>query len=237
MNRTVNADQPGSDGTGEPAATRAIRVLVVDDHPLIRKGIVASLATAEDIDVVAEAADGEEAEMLALQLRPHVILLDLGLPKRGGIETARAILKLLPDTHIIAVTALIDPDTLLQAVGAGAEGYITKDLPADRVVAAVRSVEAGDPPFCGRLTLEALRRAGAPCPQPAEPARLQDLTIRQMDVLRLISEGLSNKEIAGRLGLSQRTVVNHVSTILDKLGVRSRAGAAWVYAHDERNRT
>ncbi len=124
-------------------------VLVVDDHPLIREGVLASLAGAPDLEVVGEAADGLEAEEKACELRPDIVLLDIGLPIRDGVETARAIRASLSDTKIIILTAWAEPERLVEAVDAGADGYVLKDMSADELVSALRSAVAGEPPLAG----------------------------------------------------------------------------------------
>ena len=212
---------------------KAATVLLVDDHPLIREGFRSALDGAQEIRVVGEAADGLEAERQALRLKPDVILLDISLPLRDGIETARVIHRCLPETRIIMLTAWPDPDKLIASVDAGAEGFITKDMPPEKVIAAVRSALAGDPPIAGAVALEALRKLGRPhvCADPS--AALSRLTMRQLEVARLLSQGFTNKEIARSLGIAEQTVANHLKAIFEKLGVHSRAGVAWVYLHSE----
>jgi len=212
---------------------KAATVLLVDDHSLIRGGFRSCLDGARDLRVVGEAADGLEAERQALRLKPDVILLDISLPLRDGIETARVIRRCLPETRIIMLTAWADPDKLIASVDAGAEGFITKDMPSEKVIAAVRSALAGDPPIAGAVALEALRKLGRShvCADPS--AALSRLTMRQLEIARLLSEGFTNKEIARSLGIAEQTVANHLKAIFEKLGVHSRAGVAWVYLHSE----
>jgi DNA-binding NarL/FixJ family response regulator len=212
---------------------KAATVLIVDDHPLVREGFRSALDGARDMKVVGEAADGLEGERLALRLKPDVVLLDISLPLRDGIETARAIRAHLPEARIIMLTAWADPDKLVESIDAGAEGYITKDMPPDKVIAAVRSALAGDPPIAGTVALEALRRLGRPRASADPAAALSQLTMRQLEIVRLLSQGLTNKEIARSLGIAEQTVANHLKTTFDKLGVHSRAGAAWVYLHGQ----
>jgi DNA-binding NarL/FixJ family response regulator len=213
---------------------RPARVLIVDDHPFVCEGLRSCLNKVRDIRVVGEAADGLEAERKAIRLRPDIVLLDITLPLRDGFETARAIRALLPETRIIMLTAWADPDKLIMAVDAGAEGYITKDMPPHKVIAAIRSALAGDPPLAGTVALEALRKLGRSRANADSSAALTQLTMRQLEIVRLVSRDLTNKEIANSLGISEQTVADHLRTIFRKLGVRSRAGAAWVYLLAER---
>jgi DNA-binding NarL/FixJ family response regulator len=210
------------------------RVLIVDDHPLVREGFRSSLQGAQGIRLVGEAADGLEAEAKALALKPDIVLLDISLPLRDGIETARAIRARLPDTRIIVLTAWADPDKLIEAINAGAEGYITKDMPPHKLIAAIHSALAGDPPIAGTVALEALRRLGRSGVSADPSTALRQLTMRQMQIVRFLAEGLTNKEIASSLGVSDETVAAHLKTIFKKLGVHSRAGAAWAYLAAER---
>jgi NarL family two-component system response regulator LiaR len=204
-----------------------VRVLVVDDHGVVREGLRTFLRLQEGIEVVGEAADGVEAVHAAEQLEPDVVLMDLVLPRVDGIEAMRRIRERLPSTRVIVLTSFADDDKLLPAVRAGAAGYLLKTAEPQEVVRAIRAAHAGgavlDPPAAGRL-LDALA---------AEPARQAPLTPREHEVLALLARGFANKRIALELGVSEKTVKAHVGRILAKLGVADRTQAA-LYAVRER---
>jgi len=197
----------------------AIRVLVVDDHGVVREGLRTFLRLQEGIEVVGEAADGREAVAAARQLEPDVVLMDLVMPALDGVEAMRSIREHRQETRVIVLTSFTDDEKLLAAVRAGAAGYLLKTAPPQEVVRAIRAAHAGDavldPSAAGRL-LQAL--AGPRDPQP--------LTPRESEVLGLISRGLTNKRIARELGVSEKTVKTHVGRILSKLGVTDRTQAA-----------
>jgi len=209
------------------------RVLIVDDHSLIRQGIRSTLDAVPDIEVVGEAQDGVEAEEKARRLNPDLIILDINLPLRDGIETARAIREHLPETRIVMLTAWEEPDKLAEAVDAGADGYILKDLSPQQFISALRSALAGDAPLAGTLALQALRNRGSQAAAPQHARTLTALTMRQREIVRLLAQGLTNKEIAASLGIAEPTVANHLKVVYEKLGVHSRARAAWVYLQGE----
>jgi DNA-binding NarL/FixJ family response regulator len=204
----------------------AIRVLIVDDHAVVRRGLIAFLATEPDLDVVGDAAGGIQALALLAQLdaagrRPHVVLMDLLMEPLDGIETTRRIRALYDDVEIVALTSFAEAARVHAALEAGAAGYVLKDADADDVVTAIRAVHRGGlqlDPLVARRLLSSLR-------EDADNAA-DALTPRELDVLRLIGEGKANKEIAAGLALSERTVRTHVSNILGKLGLSSRTQAA-----------
>lgn len=219
------------DPTPEPA-----RVLVADDQDLFRRGIHAVLAGEEDIEVVAEASDGLEAVARAEELVPDVVLLDIRMPAIDGIEAARRIRELVPEAKILMLTASDAEDDLYEALKAGANGYLLKEVSAAEVAAAVRSVMIGhsmlSPAMASKLVSEfsaLARRAGERVAEPEGPG----LTERELEVLAQVARGLSNREIAAELYISENTVKNHVRNILDKLHLRSRMQAA-MYAFRER---
>jgi DNA-binding NarL/FixJ family response regulator len=204
----------------------AIRVLIVDDHAVVRRGLLAFLATEPDLDVVGDAAGGMQALALLAQLdaagrRPHVVLMDLLMEPLDGIETTRRIRAGYDDVEIVALTSFAEAARVHAALEAGAAGYVLKDADADDVVTAIRAVHRGGlqlDPLVARRLLSSLR-------EDADNAA-DALTPRELDVLRLIGEGKANKEIAAGLALSERTVRTHVSNILGKLGLSSRTQAA-----------
>jgi NarL family two-component system response regulator LiaR len=197
-----------------------IRVLIADDHAVVRQGLRTFLALQDDVEVVAEAADGEEAVAAAARLAPDVALMDLVMPALDGIAATRRLREVSPATRVIVLTSFLDDDKLLPAVRAGAAGYLLKDVEPAELVRAIRTVHAGgallDPAVTGRVLAE-VARGGQPD---------GDLTAREREVLALLAEGLANKAIAFRLGIAEKTVKAHVSAILAKLGVSDRTQAA-----------
>ena len=200
----------------------AIRVLVVDDHAVVREGLRAFLELQVGIEVVGEAADGEEALAAADRLRPDVVLLDLVMPRLDGVRALRALRERLPGARVIVLTSFLDDDKLLPALRAGAAGYLLKNAEPRELVRAVRVAHAGeallDPVVAARL-VESLA-AG----EQDEP--LDRLTPREREVLVLIGHGFPNKQIAQRLDVSEKTVKTHVGRLLAKLGVDDRTQAA-----------
>lgn len=204
------------------ASTRRIRVLVVDDHNVVRRGLRMFLGGDPDIELVGEAADGEEAVRLAGDLKPDVILMDLLLPKVDGINATELIRRAHPDIQIVALTSVLEDASVIGAIKAGAIGYLLKNTEADDLVAAIHAAAAGEV----RLSPEASSRLVREIRMPQSPEKL---TPREVEVLRLIAEGLANKEISRVLGISEQTAKSHVHEILGKLGMLSRTQAA-VYA-------
>jgi len=203
-------------------AGAVIRVLVVDDHAVVREGLRAFLELQDGIEVVGDAADGREGVAAAERLRPDVVLMDLVMPELDGLSALRALRKRAPEARTIVLTSFLGDDKLLPALRAGAAGYVLKNAPPSEVVRAVRAAHAGeavlDPVVAGRL-LEALSRDEEP---------LDRLTPREREVLVLLGRGLSNKRIAQDLRLSEKTVKTHVGHVLAKLGVADRTQAAVV---------
>lgn len=194
-------------------------VLIVDDHPVFRRGL-AALLRASGIDVVGEAANAEEAVSRAAELAPDVVLMDLGLPDRHGLDATRRILDARPDARIVVVTMFDDDDTVATALAVGAIGYVVKDSAPEQIVTAVRAAELG-----ASLLSAGLQRPALAPRAPHDLADQAGLTRREAAVLGLLAEGLSNTAIAQRLSLSNKTIANYVSTVLVKLGARDRRDA------------
>jgi DNA-binding NarL/FixJ family response regulator len=204
-----------------------LRVMLVDDHALVRSAIRQAIS-ADDIEVVAEAASGEEALSEALAARPDVILLDLDLPGMSGTHVLRELVPRLPDTKIVMLTVSTSRRDLVDAVRLGAAGYLTKDLSPDALLRAVRGIRRGDLPMSRSFAAQALDELARSARQAPGDGSGTDagLSARETEVLRLLADGLTDREIAASLQISPRTVETHVSKVLHKLGVRNRAEAA-----------
>jgi DNA-binding NarL/FixJ family response regulator len=213
----------------------AVRVLVVDDQQLVREGIASLLGIQPGITVVGTAADGKAAVNAAVELAPHVVLMDVRMPEMDGVEATAILHRRAPEVRVIMLTTFDDEEYVLHALRAGASGYLLKDLPAADLAQAVRLATAGVAQLDSSVTASlaaALARGGArPVAPPPAPRPDEVLTAREIDILRLVATGSTNREIAGRLFLSEGTVKNHISRILGRLGLRDRTQAA-VYAHD-----
>jgi NarL family two-component system response regulator LiaR len=200
-----------------------IRVLITDDHSIVRKGIRALLATEPDIEVVGEAGDGAEAATQAQALRPDVILMDLVMPKVDGIEATRRILGQQPGMRILVLTSFAADDKVFPAIKAGALGYLLKDSGPDELVQAIHQVYRGEPSLEPSIARKVLLELSQP---PKTPLTAEPLTEREVDVLRLVAQGRSNRDIAEELVITEMTVRTHVSNILGKLHLASRTQAA-----------
>jgi DNA-binding NarL/FixJ family response regulator len=202
-----------------------IRVMVVDDHAVVRSGLEQLLATAPDIELVASAADGQEALDRAADDVPDVVLMDLAMPVLDGVEATRRLLELHPSVNVIVLTSFSDNRRIMDALRAGASGYLLKHAGPDELLGAIRAAhEGGSPldPKAARVLLDAQRVL--------RPA--QDLSAREEEVLRLVAAGLANKQIARRLGISERTVKAHLTNVFQALGVTDRTQAAlWAKEH------
>jgi DNA-binding NarL/FixJ family response regulator len=219
-----------SSGVGDP-----IRVLVVDDHALFRRGLEMVLAQEPDIDVVGEAEDGARAVEMAAATTPDIVLMDVRMPKRGGIDACTAIKDIVPSSKIIMLTISDDEADLYDAIKAGAMGYLLKEISIEEVAAAIRAVYGGQslisPSMASKLLNEfaSMIKRGDERQQVSAPR----LTEREMEVLRLVAKGLNNRDIAEQLFISENTVKNHIRNILEKLQLHSRMEAV-VYAVREK---
>lgn len=194
-----------------------IRVLVVDDHPLFRDGLGALLATVPDLEVVGSVGDGESAVRRAVETRPDIVLMDLNLPVVPGIEATRRIVAATPETAVLVLTMVDDDDSVMAALQVGARGYVLKGAGQEEVLAAIRAVAAGGAVFGPGVAGRVLGGRRGPS---------YDLTEREAEVLALLANGMSNAEIAREIGVSLKTVQNHVSRVLTKMQVRDRTQAA-----------
>ena len=197
-----------------------IRVLIADDHAIVRQGLQMYLGSDPELEIVGEARNGAEALALAHQLHPDVVLMDLLMPVMDGIAATAAIRRELPDTEVVALTSVLEDAAVVEAVRAGAIGYLLKDTEAHELRRAIKSAAAGQVQLSPQAAARLMREVRTP------ERDAEALTERETDVLRLLAQGKSNKEIALQLNIGEQTVKTHVSHILDKLGVPSRTQAA-----------
>lgn len=215
----------------------AIRILLVDDQQIVRQGLATILKYAPEIEVVGQASDGKEAVIMARDLLPDVVLMDLKMPRLGGIPATRRICAELPDTHVIILTTFDTDDLVFEGIKAGARGYLLKDTSGETLVEAIRGVMRGesqlDPSVARKVLSEFQRMASQPPSHPAKMTEanavaadeIEPLTPREEEVLHLLAEGRSNREIGLRLHLTEGTVKNYVSTIIAKLQANDRTHA------------
>jgi two-component system, NarL family, response regulator LiaR len=207
-----------------------IRVLIVDDHAVVREGLRTFLGLQDGIEIAGEAADGMEAVQAALRIRPDVILMDLVMPRLDGVGAMRQLRRELPESRVIVLTSFLDDDRLLPAIQAGAAGYLLKNAESSQLARAVREAHEGraiiDPTVAARLVHALAERP------PESGVAVDGLTRREREVLELIAGGRSNKRIAFELGISEKTVKTHVGHLLAKLGVTDRTQAAMLAVRD-----
>ncbi|HJQ42382.1 MAG TPA: response regulator transcription factor [Jatrophihabitantaceae bacterium] len=201
-----------------------IRVLVVDDHRLVRAGLVTLLSSAPDIEVVGEAGDGDEVVAVASDTEPDVVLMDLSMPRVDGVAGTRALLAVRPDAKVVALTSFTDRQRVTDVLAAGAVGYLLKDSAPDELLAGVRAAAQGHAPLDARI-------AGALLPG-RQDAPADALSDREREVLRLAATGMANKQIGRALGISERTVKVHLGNVFRRIGVNDRTSAAlWAKEH------
>ncbi len=202
-----------------------IRLLIVDDHPLVRRGLCELFGEDTGIDVVEAVGDGQQALTVALAEQPDVVLMDISMPGMDGIEATRRLVSARPETRVVMLTSFADHERVMEALDSGAVGYILKDAESDELLRAVRAAAAGDSPLSPRAAraLITARRGRRP---------FEELTGREIDVLKLVANGLSNKQIAWRLAISEKTVKAHMTSIFGRIGVADRTQAAlWAQRH------
>jgi DNA-binding NarL/FixJ family response regulator len=201
-----------------------IRVLVAEDHAVVRDGLVELLGGADDVEVVATAADGEEALARVEELQPDVVLMDISMPKVDGIRATGSIGEAEPNVRVVMLTAFSDRDRVVSALDAGAVGYLLKDAEADEVLDAIRAAARGEAPLAPRAARELLAARSE--------ERHADLSNREHEVLALVAEGLPNKLIARKLEISEKTVKAHLTSVFQRIGVTDRTQAAlWAQRH------
>ena len=196
-----------------------IRILIVDDHSVVRQGLQMFLTLDPELEIVGEATNGVEALHSARQLKPDVVLMDLLMPEMDGVAATEAIRRELPDTEVIALTSVLEDRAIFDAIRVGAIGYLLKDTEADKLCEAIKAAAAGQVRLSPQVAARLMREVRA-------PESPEALTERETEVLRALARGLSNKEIAVALFITEKTIKTHVSNILSKLGVPSRTRAA-----------
>jgi DNA-binding NarL/FixJ family response regulator len=202
-----------------------IRLLIVDDHPLVRRGLCELFGEDGSFEVVDAVGDGEQAVTAVLAQQPDVVLMDISMPGMDGIEATRRVLAVRPETRVVMLTSFADHERVLEALDTGAVGYILKDSESDDLLRGVRAAAGGDAPLSPRAARAVLtaRRGRRP---------FEELTSRELDVLKLVARGLSNKQIAWRLTISEKTVKAHMTSIFGRIGVADRTQAAlWAQRH------
>jgi NarL family two-component system response regulator LiaR len=210
--------------------SESISVLLVDDHAMVRQGVKAFLITQPDLSVVGEAGSGEEAISLTAQLVPDVILMDLIMPNMDGVETTRRVKQVSPRSQIVVLTSYHEDEHIFPALKAGALSYILKDISAEELASAVRKAAAGEAVLHPRVAARVIKELQGKREDNLNP--FTELSERELEVLKLIADGMSNAEMAAKLVLSEKTIKGHVSNILNKLHVADRTQAA-VYAWRE----
>jgi NarL family two-component system response regulator LiaR len=203
--------------------TETIRILIADDHAIVRRGLRTLISSEEGMELVGEASDGLEAVQQAQLLKPDVILMDMVMPRKNGLEAIKEIQDAVPEARILVLTSFAEDEQIFPAIKAGALGYLLKDSSPDQLLEAIYGVYRGEPSLDPTVALKVMRELNRP---PDLPPAEEPLTEREEEVLRLVAQGMANKEIARALAISERTVANHVSSILAKLHLANRVQAA-----------
>jgi len=209
--------------------SKPIRLLIVDDHEVVRIGLGAVLDLTPGIKVIGHAAGKEEAKLMSLRLKPDIVLLDIRLPDGSGVDAARDILAERPDTRVLFLTSFADDHTVLEAILSGAQGYVLKDIASDALVKAIKTVASGQPlmdPRLTKYTLHLIKNASVQ----SGPSKRPLLSPQEQRLLPLVAEGLTNKEIATQLRLSEKTIKNYLANIYSKLQIGRRSQVAAFYA-------
>jgi DNA-binding NarL/FixJ family response regulator len=219
-----------------------IRILIAEDHALVRRGTAVLLATEPDMEVVGQACDGIEAVAMAGQLRPDVVLMDLHMPRQSGVAATREITRMLPGTQVLVLTTLDDDETVFEAVRAGAHGYLLKDVTEQELLETIRALRRGESrltPQIARKVMDQFRLLSGTATTTAPPAlkpepNIEALTDKEEKILQLITEGMSNRQIAAAMFLAEGTVKNYVSRIMEKLHANTRTALAVMSAKKRR---
>lgn len=223
----MSLDEPSLFNEETPTVERKISVLIVDDHPIVRQGLQTLLELHDDIRVAGEAADGKSAVALCTRLKPDVVLMDLVMPEMDGISATRQICALGQGTRVIALTSFVEDDKVIPAIQAGAVSFLLKDVSPVDLIDAIRAAYHGEARLHPTVMRKLMNQVAA---EPVvRPSSAPELTERELEVLRLVAEGLSNREIADRLVISEKTVKTHVSSLLSKLNLEDRTRLA-IYA-------
>ena len=231
-------------GTQETTSDAKVRVLIAEDQALVRRGTSVLLSMEPDMEVVGQACDGIEAVAMAGQLRPDIVLMDLHMPRLGGVAATREITRNLPGTQVLVLTTLNDDETVFEAVRAGAHGYLLKDVTEQELLETIRGLRRGESrltPQIARKVMDQFRRLAGSSPQAPIPdntaksgAGTESLNDKEEKILRLITEGMSNRQIAATMGLAEGTVKNYVSRIMEKLHANTRTALAVISARQRR---